>query len=145
MGYKASDLTGTWPTNFSDKARELGMLSGVQFKGDYPALRGFVAMMDYSVADKIAAANTTGTPTVPEEDDTEGTTTEDPAGVLADYSGKAYGVINDSALVVNDEGETVQQLEFLLGKNELLLNTKEDTTFTTANLAAHLAAETSTA
>lgn len=133
MGYKAADLTGTWPTNFYNKAKALGMLAGVPFKGDSPALRGYVAMMDYSVADQIAAANVTGTPTVPTVP-----TEADPAGILANYSGRAYGIVLSSATILNASGNTVQQLEFLLGEHTLYVNTKENNTANLAGLSAHL-------
>ncbi len=136
LGYKVSDLSGTWPTNFYSKAKELGMLAGVPFKGDYPALRGYVAMMDYSVVDKIVEANKTGTPTLPKED----TGTKDPAGQLAAYSGRAYGIVADVATTTNKDGDKVQELEFLLGDNTLYVKTKGSSTGNFATLAAHLAA-----
>ena len=138
LGYKVTDLSGTWPTNFSNKAKELGMLTGVPFKGDAPALRGYTAMMDYAVAAQIAAANTSGSPTVPST--TGGAVSSDPAGALASYTGRAYGIITDVATTVNAKGENVQQLEFLLGAKKLYVNTKGPTTFDPANLSARLTA-----
>jgi len=138
MGYKAADLSGTWPDNFYNKAKAVGLLAGVPFRGNEPALRGYVAVMDHNVIAKIVEANKTGTPTPPKED---GTTTEkDPAGVLAGYSGRAYGIVVDVANALDSDGDTVQEIEFLLGKHTLFVKTKSSTTGNFATLAAHVAA-----
>ena len=114
LGYKAKDLEGTWPDNFILKAEELGIFSGFHYVGNAPALRGHVALMDYSVADKIAEANK---PADTKKPDT------DPAGPLATFSGRAYGLILDKAIVLNVDKDPVEQLEFLFGKQTLFVNT----------------------
>lgn len=64
-------------------------------------------------------------------------------GRLADYSGRAYGLVLDYSLVVADDGETVQELAFLFGPEVLHVQTQDEDTLTAAALAAiqdHLAA-----
>lgn len=124
LGCEINDLTGAWPDNFISKATELGIFSGIGFSPDDAAVRGNVALMSSVVADDIAEANRS------EGDENQDTETpsndneyEDLAGPLAEYSGRAYGIILDYAEIMNDEGDIVKQIEFLFGKNILFLNT----------------------
>lgn len=122
LGYKAKDLSGSWPANYVNKATELGIFTGITYNGNDAASRGHVALMDYSVVDDIIEANK------PEDETSDETPSNDTdydelAGFLADYSGKAYGIILDTASVLNDEGKAVKQIEFLIGDNIVYLNT----------------------
>lgn len=121
LGVKSADLTGTWPDNYVNKAKALGIFNGFTFTGSAPALRGNVALMTFAVADQIASANKpadTGTPATPGT----GTDYSKLAGPLAAYSGRAYGLVLDTAKVLNKDGDAVTQLEFLFGKEALYLN-----------------------
>lgn len=122
LGYKAADLSGSWPANFVNKAVELGIFTGIAFNGNDAASRGHVALMDYRVVDDIIEANKPEDETG-DETSSDDTDYEDLAGFLSDYSGKAYGIILDIAAVMNDKGDAVNQIEFLIGDKVLYLNT----------------------
>ncbi len=143
MGIKAYELTGQWPDNYAGKAEELGLFENIviqgSFDGNAAATRGNVAIMTNRVVDKIIEAGKTETPDVtPEDPDQEqdsdqgkddqpsGTVSE---GKLADYSGRAYGIIVDVADVLDQDGDTVQQLTFLFGNDIEYLVTKDHNTF----------------
>lgn len=112
LGFQESDLTGTWPSNFVTKAEVLGIFSGIAYQGNAAAIRGHVAMMDYRVATSL---NQVVQP-IPADP-------VNPAGALANYSGRAFGIILDKASVLNEEGDVVEQIEFLFGDDILYLNT----------------------
>ncbi|NLY71141.1 MAG: S-layer homology domain-containing protein [Clostridiales bacterium] len=135
LGYKVEELSGVWPENFISKAEELGMMDGFAYEGNSPALRGHVALMTYSVIDDIIEAHK---PVEEEEEDEYDYA--DKAGVLADFSGTAYGIILDFAKVVNEKGEVVDEIEFLFGKNTLYLNTNGKVDVDSIDLAGHYVA-----
>jgi hypothetical protein len=117
LGFKSSDLNGVWPNNFVSKAKELGIFSGFTYVGQNNALRGHVALMDYAVVDDIAKANETpsGEPDY-----------ADLAGPLAEFSGRAYGMVLDKASVLNEDKDAVEQIEFLFGNKTLYINTNKN-------------------
>lgn len=121
LGYQTADLSGTWPTNFISKAEELGILSGIKYIGNAPAPRGDVALMDYSVVDKIAEINAKPAPE-PETPSPESDYAE-LAGPLAEFSGRAFGMFLDAATVLNADSDAVEQIEFLFGDSTLYINT----------------------
>lgn len=124
LGYSAGDLTGNWPDNFITKAATLGIFTDIDHKVNdvnAPAVRGHVAFMTYRVADDIANANKPGETTDP--GDGEPGDSEDPAGYLSDFSGRAYGILLSVAKVLNEKGDAVDEYEFLIGKNVLYLKT----------------------
>lgn len=119
MGYSKEELTGLWPNNYLAKALALGIFKDVQFSVGQPALRGNVALMTYSVVDHI----TDGTkPEEPKEEDQEeeGTEPEDP---LFEFSGRAYGILTEVAMLLNKKGEVVDEYEFLIGKGTRYIET----------------------
>lgn len=118
LGFQAADLPGTWPDNFWTKALALDIFSGIAYNRTDPATRGNVAHMVYMVVDEIIAAHAPTTPTTPEPP-----TYADLAGPLATFSGRAYGIILDTASVLNADGDVVEQLEFLFGNKILYVNT----------------------
>lgn len=122
LGYKANELNGNWPDNFLTKAKELGMLTGFSYKAGEPALRGHVALMDYAVIDDIIKANKPDDAAKPDKP-SDGSDYAKLAGPLAEYTGRAYGMILDKAKVLDKDAETVEQLEFLFGNKTLYLNT----------------------
>jgi hypothetical protein len=85
-----------WPNNFVSKAQELGIISSINYQGNAPASRGNVALMSYSVMDKIADANKPAVPSDPDYADL--------AGPLANFSGRAFGIILDYAKILNEDG-----------------------------------------
>ncbi|MEA4986528.1 MAG: S-layer homology domain-containing protein [Anaerovorax sp.] len=126
MGYKATDLTGTWPDNYLNKASELDILKNITVDPAKSATRGNVALMTNAASDAIAKANSTQiapttpvTPTTP----TPSAVDKKDAGKLKDYSGRATGMILSTAKVVNEKKESVDQIEFLMGDNTLYVNT----------------------
>lgn len=144
-GFQADDLEGEWPDNYYNKAVELGFMNIVMaedasFDGNAPATRGNVAMMANAALELIQEANQTPEINQPEEPEQPVTPEENPdedsnsngtvsTGPLADYSGRAYGIVTDVSLVLNKDGETVQLLDFLYGDGVCSLVTKEDNTF----------------
>jgi len=121
LGFKAEDLTGTWPDNFITKASTLGIFTDIDNQVDNvnaSALRGHVALMTYRVADAIMEANKPDGSTDPEEEPSE-----DPAGFLADFSGRAYGILLNTAKVLNEKGDAVDEYEFLIGDKTLYIQT----------------------
>jgi hypothetical protein len=118
LGFQASELPGVWPANFVNKAIALGIFAGLSPEGNAPATRGNVALMAFRVVDDIRAANLPSPPATPGEP-----TYADLAGPLATYSGRAYGIILDTAKVLNADGKVVDQIEFLFGNKVLYLNT----------------------
>jgi len=124
LGYSAGDLTGNWPDNFITKAATLGIFTDIDHKVNdvnAPAVRGHVAFMTYRVADDIANANKPGETTDP--GDGEPGDSEDPAGYLSDFSGRAYGILLSVAKVLNEKGDAVDEFEFLIGSKTLYLKT----------------------
>lgn len=131
-GIQSSELTGAWPENYIAKAKELGMLQAVMdgaesFDTGAAATRGNVALMTFSAADKITQANK------PEEkpDGSENAGDKESGmsstGSLAEYTGNATGMINGVSRVRNKDGESVYQLEFLMGSETMYLNTDTKT------------------
>lgn len=121
LGHKTADLSGTWPENFVNKAIELGIFKDIEYGANKAAFRGDVALMTGRVADDIKASNETG-----EDGENENDTDEpgkDPADPLADFNGRAYGILLDVARVLNEKGNEVDEYKFLLGKNTLFLKT----------------------
>lgn len=118
LGFQATDLPGVWPANFVNKAIALGIFTGTDVEGNDPATRGTVALMTFRVVDDIRTANLPLPPATPEEP-----TYADLAGPLATYSGRAYGIILDTAKVLDADGDVVDQIEFLFGNKVLYLNT----------------------
>ncbi len=117
MGYKNSDLSGVWPDNFMAKATQLGVFKGISNVGSASVSRGFAAIMDYNVLDQIIAANA-----VQNKPPTD-TGTVDSAGRLANFSGRAYGMLLDTAKVLDSKGDVVDQIEFLIGASTVYVNT----------------------
>ena len=125
LGYKVEDLTGTWPDNFITKAATLGIFTDIDHQVNNvntSALRGHVALMTFKVADDITEANKPDGAANPTEDDADDPT-ENPAGSLADFSGRAFGIVLDTATVLNDKGDVVDEYEFLFGDKILYLKT----------------------
>lgn len=118
LGFQAADLPGVWPANFWTKALDLGIYTGLAVYTGDPATRGNVAQMAYNVVDDIIAAHAPTTPTTPEPP-----TYADLAGPLAAFSGRAYGIVLDTASVLDEDGDVVEQLEFLFGNKILYVNT----------------------
>ena len=63
----------------------------------------------------------------PGEDSTTGAASS--TGALADYTGRAYGIVTGVSVVLNEDGETVQLLDFLYGNGPCSLITREKNTF----------------
>lgn len=118
LGFQATDLPGVWPANFMSKAIALGIFTGTDVEGNDPATRGNVALMTFRVVEDIRTANLPQPPATPDEP-----TYADLAGPLATYSGRAYGIILDTAKVLDADGDAVDQIEFLFGNKVLYLNT----------------------
>ncbi len=141
LGYSAKDLTGEWPENFIVKAATLGIFVDIDHlvtNVNTSALRGHVALMTNPVADQITEANNPGGTTDPGDGDMN-QPGENPAGFLTDYSGRAYGILLDTAKVVNADGKAVDEYEFLIGSSRLYLQTNGRVTAdATAVIDGHL-------
>lgn len=142
QGVKTSDLTGTWPANYYNKAVALGVYTSMEMASvdaaNKAAIRGDVAVMTNNSVDKIAEANKTPeTPSTsePAVKPTDSGITTKPAvtdseyeklnGKMATFSGNAYGLIIDVATVTGKDGDSVDQIEFLMGNQTYYLNTNK--------------------
>ena len=105
LGYAASDLKGSWPDNYMNKANDLGITQDLPtpINGNAPAIRGDIAcMIDRAFYDSR-------TPEDPEE------TPESDPSELMNY-GCVYGLIDDICQLKNQSGSNVYAIEFLLGQ-----------------------------
>jgi hypothetical protein len=138
LGYSTEDLTGDWPDNYITKAATLGIFTDIDHKVsnvNASAVRGHVALMAYRVADDIAEANK------PDKGaDLEDDPDKDPAGYLSDFSGRAYGILLNTAKVLNDKGNAVDEYEFLIGNKILYLKTNGKVGDPTSGIDGHLTA-----
>ena len=148
LGYKTDELTGVWPDNFISKAAAIGIFKGIDYSANTAAIRGSVALMTNIVADNIANGTKPEELTEPGKGET-GESGKDPSkdqdkdqtDYLADFSGRAYGILLDTAKVLNAKGDTVDEYEFLIGNKTLYLKTNgKVATDTTAAIDAHLIA-----
>lgn len=119
LGHTDAELGGTWPSNYMNKAAELGLFDLIDEEGkaDEPAIRGDVALMLSAVAQPIRDKYYD----VIEEIE------KDPAdnGKLTDFSGRAIGFPITVASELNGDGDAVDELEFLMGGETYYLNTKD--------------------
>jgi hypothetical protein len=146
-GDQPPDPSENWPENYLNKARESGIIDAVtagpaadqdSFDTNRPATRGNAALMVEAALNHMRGggdgndgkdpneAEDTGGSAVPSDEETD---TAGP-GKLAGYTGIAYGMIQDFSTVVNEEGESVQQIEFLIGKDTVYINTDEKSLIT---------------
>lgn len=114
LGYKAADLSGSWPDNYANKAKELGLLEGLSYTdGNAAAVRGDVAILACNGLNTAGA----GEPEVPEKPEEPADQPTSPAGFdLKTYRGSIIGVIQSTSSLVNSEGEAVPAVNFLLGQ-----------------------------
>lgn len=121
LGYKESDLTGTWPDNYMKKATELGMMTQLNensgFNATDTATRGSVALMTKAILEKLQNLPTIGG-AAPATD-----LGSPKAGKLKDFTGNATGMILGYSKIVNSNKETAYEIEFLMGKDTLYINT----------------------
>lgn len=135
-GYKEPDIPEKWPGNYLKKARELGILDAVtadpdSFDTSRAVTRGNAALMvqaalyhmeeideedEENENDEEADTGESGMPS-------DGETGREGPGKLAGYTGIAYGMILDTFSVVDEEGGSVQQIELLIGKDTVYVNT----------------------
>ncbi|MBR0599190.1 S-layer homology domain-containing protein [Sinanaerobacter chloroacetimidivorans] len=138
LGYQESELQGSWPRNYLDKAFELGAFQGIAedlsgFDSGQAVTRGNAALMA-----EAAVRSLEGTEAAKEHDSKSSSGAEAPsdsespsnlpkesqsAGKLSDFSGRAFGMILGISKVLNTDGDQVQQIEFLMGKDTFHLNT----------------------
>ncbi len=118
IGYTDDGLGGTWPANYLAKAQELGLTSDLDpWTSDAPATRGNIALMlapqAQAIRDYWAAT---------EDEDQR---PENGAGKLANFSGRAIGLPIAVASVLNEKGEAVDEIEFLMGDETYYLQTRK--------------------
>lgn len=118
IGYTDDGLGGTWPANYLAKAQELGLTSDLDpWTSDAPATRGNIALMlaphAQAIRDHWAAS---------EEEEQR---PENGAGKLANFSGRAIGLPIAVASVLNEKGEAVDEIEFLMGDETYYLQTRK--------------------
>ncbi len=129
LGYTAETLSGSWPNNYLNKANELGLfklsdLDSSALDLSKGASRGDVALLLSTTWDKIEEKEETKLPdSEGEKEESASKTGVESSGKLKDFSGRAYGVILSIGNVSNKNGETVKQIEFLIGSNISYLNT----------------------
>lgn len=118
LGHTDASLGGKWPTNYMTKAAELGLFDQIdeQGKENQAANRGDIALMTSTVAQDIRDQYKEVEPDPSEPSDN---------GKLATFSGRAIGLPLSIAAVLNQEGDAVDELEFLMGGETYYLNTKD--------------------
>ena len=135
-GISQSDLTGTWPDNYFNKATELGILKDIVtpiagFDGNADATRGNVAIMTNVVADRIAdVSKRNGYSSITEQSDPTGGVSDkkETSAALKDQDGLIYGIIVGSTEMKTSGNSTVQYLEILYnGATEYAVTDKKDT------------------
>lgn len=119
LGYTDEGLGGTWPANYLAKAQELGLTSNLDpWSSDAPATRGNIALMlapqAQVIRDYWAAA-----------EEGEEQRPENGAGKLVNFSGRAIGLPIAVASVLNEKGESVDEIEFLMGDETYYLQTRK--------------------
>ena len=118
IGYTDDGLGGTWPANYLAKAQELGLTSDLDpWTSDAPATRGNIALM---LAPQAQAIRDHWAATEDEEQ-----RPENGAGKLANFSGRAIGLPIAVASVLNEKGEAVDEIEFLMGDETYYLQTRK--------------------
>ncbi|MFA7503005.1 MAG: S-layer homology domain-containing protein [Anaerovoracaceae bacterium] len=119
IGYTDDSLGGTWPANYLAKAQELGLTSDLDpWTSDAPATRGNIALM---LAPQAQAIRDYWAATVEDEEQRP----ENGAGKLANFSGRAIGLPIAVASVLNEKGEAVDEIEFLMGDETYYLQTRK--------------------
>jgi hypothetical protein len=119
IGYTDDGLGGTWPANYLAKAQELGLTSDLDpWTSDAPATRGNIALM---LAPQAQAIRDYWAATVEDEEQRP----ENGAGKLANFSGRAIGLPIAVASVLNEKGEAVDEIEFLMGDETYYLQTRK--------------------
>lgn len=98
LGIKEESLEGEWPSNYMNKALELGIMKGLVYKGENAATRGNVARMIYNgfYADKPVE------PSKPID--------------LTQYT-VAYGMVNGVSTTLNKDDLAVKAVELRIGEN----------------------------
>jgi hypothetical protein len=125
LGYRADELTGSWPDNYISKAIEIGLFIGViNANANASATRGNVAIMTNAVADNIINGTRPETGGSSEDKDKDKDKGDGDADLyLSGYSGRAYGIVLDAAKVLNSKGDVVDEYEFLIGDKTLNIKT----------------------
>jgi hypothetical protein len=115
LGYTDQVAGGVWPSNYLNKAAELGMFAQIAIEGkaNQPATRGDIALMAAAVAKDIRLYWE-----VSEEEPADN-------GKLADFTGKAIGIPLSVSARLNDQGDAVDEVEFLMGEDIFYLNTED--------------------
>ncbi len=128
MGYADVSLAGNWPSNYLNKARELGLFENIEVneKGSANATRGDVALMASVVAqtirDRWVEASTT----------TEPATTTPDNGRLNNYNGRAIGIPLSISTVLASSGSIVDEIEYRMSETVYKLRTEKSGTISTA-------------
>lgn len=115
LGYTDEVAGGVWPSNYLNKAAELGMFAQIAIEGkaNQPATRGDIALMTATVAADIRLYWD-----VPTEEPVDN-------GKLADFTGKAIGIPLSVSARLNDQGDGVDEVEFLMGEETYYLSTED--------------------
>lgn len=106
-GYTEDQLEGTWPDNYMNKAAELKITANLPETEDPAgsALRGETARMIYNALYKAQQPEEPEKPITPDEK------------LNLENYGCLYGVINEFCGVSNKDENSVNGVDFLLGKN----------------------------
>ncbi len=114
-GIDASALTGNWPDNYMDKAKELGILNGLTIAdGNKAANRGDVALMAYNFT-QIGKAPAEKPEVKPEPKPEDKPLTGVEEFINKHYSAVLFGVIQGTVGMENKDGEGVSGVTFLMG------------------------------
>ncbi len=122
IGHSDQSLGGIWPANYLAKAQELGLAKELDvWTADRPATRGDVALMTAPLAQQIHDFWASKAEEKPDEKPRP----EDGAGKLAGFSGRAIGMPIAVASVLNEKGEAVDEVEFVMGGETYYLQSRK--------------------
>ena len=106
-----SSLGDTWPSNYIESARDRGLLEGLsdfdeQTEGSDPLDRGNAAIIAYNYELSREAGEEPG-----------GGEPEPEDNPLESFSGRALGIITETGTALNDDGDEVGCITFMMGEN----------------------------
>ncbi len=107
-----SSLGGTWPSNYIESAQERGLLEGlsdfdVQTEGADPLDRGNAAIIAYNYELSWESGEEPGGSEEPDPEDNP----------MESFSGRALGIVTETGTALNDDGDEVGCITFMMGEN----------------------------
>lgn len=122
-GDSDSSLGGTWPSNYMESAEERGLFEGLvnldpSADGDKNLGRGNAAIIAYNYEKSQDSEDNPGEddPSDNPGDDPSDNPSDEPSdNPLESFSGRALGIVTETGMTVNDSGDQVGFLTFMMG------------------------------